>query len=98
MQTRRGLIEHVHDAEQIRLHLCRESQPLQLTRRQRRRAALKGQVTQAKIEDDFQACLKVFHDALRDDRLLWMFFFQYSPFRARALYVRLQQLSEPLER
>ena len=34
MQAGRGLIEHVHDAEQIRTDLRREPQPLQLAGRQ----------------------------------------------------------------
>ena len=42
------LVEHVDDAEQVRAHLRRQPQPLQLARRERRRAALERQVAEAR--------------------------------------------------
>ena len=50
MQAGRRLVEHVDDAEQVRAHLRRQPQPLQLAGRQRRRAALEREVAEAEIE------------------------------------------------
>ena len=70
MQARRRLVEHVHDAEQVRAHLRRQPQPLQLARRQRRRAALERQVAEPEVEQHGEPRHQVLGDPLRDHRLL----------------------------
>ncbi|MGY4415892.1 hypothetical protein ACVWW4_007628 [Bradyrhizobium sp. LB7.1] len=52
MQACGGLVEHVDDAEQVGADLRRKSQPLQLARRQRRRAALASEIAEAEVEQD----------------------------------------------
>src|SRR5581483_9095084 len=54
MQSRRRLVEHVDDAEQIRADLRREAEALQLARRKRRRAPLQRQIAEAEIEEDLE--------------------------------------------
>ena len=49
MQAGRGLVEHVHHAEQIRIELRRQTQALQFTRRQRGRAAIERQVAEPQV-------------------------------------------------
>ena len=72
MQAGRRLVEHVDHAEQVGADLRRQAQPLQFARRQRRRAALEGEVAEAEIEQHLESGDEVFADALRHHFLLGM--------------------------
>ena len=54
MQTRRRLVQHVDNAEEIRLDLGCEAEPLQLARRKGRRAAIEREIAQSQIEQNRQ--------------------------------------------
>ncbi len=49
MQAGRRLIQHVHHAEEVRADLGAQAQSLKLTRRERRGAALQGDVAEAEV-------------------------------------------------
>ena len=72
MQSGRGLVQDVHDPEQIGPHLRRQSKPLQLARRQRRRAALGRQIAETEVEQHLETRRHVFGDPLHDQSLLGM--------------------------
>ena len=69
VQAGRGLVEHVHDAEQVRPDLRGEPQPLQFPRRQRRRAPLQREVAQSEFLQGANPLDDVDRDALRGDAL-----------------------------
>ena len=64
VQTRRRLIEHINNAEQLRAQLGGQAQTLQLPGRQGRRAALQGQITQAQLDQGVDPFEQVLGDAL----------------------------------
>ena len=65
MQAGRRLVEHVDHAEQIRAHLRREAQPLQLAGRERGRAALEREIAEPEVEQHVQPRDEIFGDPLR---------------------------------
>jgi hypothetical protein len=67
MQSGRRLVEHVHDAEQIRAHLRRQAEPLQFARRQRGRAPLERQVSESEVEEHLETRGQVACDAVDDE-------------------------------
>ena len=83
MQPGRRLVQHVHDAEQVRAHLRGEPKPLQFTRRQRGRAALERQIAEPEVEEDRETRLDVLGNALSDDHLFRMVAWPSSPDRRR---------------
>ena len=70
VQPRRGLVEHIDDAEQLRLQLRGQPQPLQFARRERRRRAIGREVAQAQGLQRVDACTDLLGDALRGQALL----------------------------
>ncbi len=70
VQPRRGLVEHVHDAEEVGADLRREPQALQLTRRERGRAAVQREVAEPEFGDDPDPRQHVGREPLGDQRLL----------------------------
>ena len=72
MQAGRRLVEHVHDAEQVRPHLRGQPQSLQLAGRERRRAAIERQVAESEVEQHRDAPQQVLADALRHEGPLGM--------------------------
>lgn len=73
MQASRGLVHHVHHAEQLRTDLRGQAQTLQFARRQRGRAALQREIPQAQRLHHRDARAQVFGNALRGDYLFGMF-------------------------
>ena len=70
MQSSRRLVQHVDDAEQIRLNLGREAKPLQLARRKRRGTAIEREIAQSQIEQNRQTRQQVTADALHHEHVL----------------------------
>jgi len=70
VQPRGGLVEHVHDAEQVRVHLRPEAQALQLSGRQGRRAAVEREVAEPEVEQHLEPGQHVGGDAAHDQRAL----------------------------
>ncbi|MCY1424201.1 hypothetical protein D9M71_399380 [compost metagenome] len=67
VQAGRGFVQHVDHAEQLRAQLGRQAQALQLAGRQRRRAALQGQVTEAQVGQGADPLQKILGNALRGE-------------------------------
>ena len=84
VQPRRGLVEHVHHAEEVRSHLRGEAQALELTGRERGRAALEGEVAEAQVEQHLEARAEVFGDAAGHLGLLGVCVRELREARARA--------------
>ena len=72
MQPGRRLVHHIDDAEQVGDDLGGKPQPLQLARRQRRRAAFQRQIAEAEVEQHRQPAAQIAGDALDHQRLLRM--------------------------
>jgi hypothetical protein len=70
VQAGGGLVEHVDHAEEVRAHLRREPQPLELARRERRRAPLQGEVAEPEVEQHVEPGAEVLGDAPRHLALL----------------------------
>ena len=98
MQARRRLVEDVDDAEQVGANLGGQPQSLQLPRRQRRRAAIEGQVAESEVEQHREAGFEVLRDALRDQRLFRMLLFELRPALGGGVGVRPEDRGELLQR
>ena len=81
MQPGGRLVEHVDDAEQVGADLRGQPQPLQLARREGRRAAFQRQIAEPEVEQDGEPPAEVLGDPLGDQRLLGMFGRQLRPCR-----------------
>ena len=64
VQSRGRLVEHVDDAEQVRADLRRQAQPLQLSRRERRRAAREREIAEPERLERADALDQIAGDAL----------------------------------
>jgi hypothetical protein len=98
MEAGRGLVEDVDHAEQVGADLRREAQPLQLTRRQGRRAALEREVAEAEIEQHAEARAEVLCDPLHHDDLLGMRGLLRDLVGGGAVGVRAEDRRQALER
>lgn len=65
----RRLVENIDHAEQIGAHLCRQTQALELARRQGRRAPLQREIAKTKVEQHAKPRGEVLRDPLHDDGL-----------------------------
>jgi hypothetical protein len=79
-------------------HLRGEAQALQLSGRQRRRAAFQLQITQAEMEQHVETRGYIARDALRDDRFLGVFGDHLVPAGRCCLRIGAHELGQPLER
>src|SRR5690606_12210093 len=66
MQTDRRLVEDVHDADQARPDLARETDPLRLAARQRVRAPVEGQIPEADVDEESQPIVDLGDDLVGD--------------------------------
>jgi len=96
VQTCRGFVQDLDDAEQIGSHLGREPQPLQFSGRQCGGAALQGQVSQPEVEKNRKAHQQVLCDPLNDNCLFRMQCVAIGA--ARPPGKRSEQLTQVLER
>ena len=65
MQARRGLVQHINHAEKVRAQLRGQPQALQLTGRQRGRAAVESQIPETQLGQGGHAVEYVLRQALR---------------------------------
>ncbi len=77
MEPRGGLVQHVHDAEKIGVHLGGKPQALELPGREGGCAAIQRQVAQPQLEEDAEPRHQVLGNALGDHRLLRMLLLQF---------------------
>ena len=66
VEADRGLVEDVHDADQVRADLGREPDPLRLAARQRAGAAAQREVADADVLEEGEALGDLAHDQPRD--------------------------------
>ena len=98
MQAGGGFVEHVDDAEQVGADLGRETKPLQLTRRQRWRAAIDREVAEAEIQQHREPCLEVLGDSPGHDLLLGVLFGAPPPALGGAGGKRAEDRGQALQR
>ena len=63
METGRRLVQHVHDAEQVAVHLGAEPEALELARGEGRRAALEREVAEPQVQQHLEPLLDVPREA-----------------------------------
>src|SRR4051812_896172 len=98
MQPGGRLVEHVDNAEEVRSDLRRETEPLELARRERRRAALDGEVAEAEVEHHGEACLHVRRNPPRRESLFGMCLLQPGPSARVAVGIGTEDRGETLQR
>src|SRR5512133_3194836 len=76
------------------MNLRRQAQPLQLSGRKCRRAALQGEIAESKIQEHAKASAEVVRNPANDLHLLWMVF---RELRVGVGHIRVHDLAKTLE-
>ena len=98
VEPRGGLVEHVDDPEEVRAHLGRETQALELTGREGGRRTLEREVAEPEVHEDRETRAQVLRDATRDLDLLGMGLRELRDLLRGAVRVGTQELGEALQR